>query len=393
MNILLVGEYSRLHNSLKEGLEALGHRVTLVAAGDDFKNYPVDLKIDHSFHRPLLKKLKVGFYKLTSIDLGAYEIYLKIRWFSKKLRGYDVVQLINEFSLKSTPNLEIEIIKYLLKHNNKIYLLSCGIDYQCMRYMMEGKLSYSVMSPYLKDPSLKPLYKFQLHYLNDDFKKLHHFIYKNAHGVISTDIDYHLPLLGHKSYLGMIPNPINTDTIDYIPMEIKEKIKIFHGINTASIVKKGNDYFTEALNIIASKYGDQVEITTTHSLPYDEYIKTYDACHILLDQIYSFDQGYNALEAMAKGKVVFTGAEQDWLDYYGLEEDTIVINALSDVDYLVQKLSWLIERPEKIMEISKNARAFVEREHYYIDSSQKYLNIWNSHQDYIVRSTSKDKDA
>src|SRR5690606_21124989 len=162
-----------------EGLEALGHQVTLVASGDHFKNFPVDLKIDHSFHHPLLKKLKVGFYKFTSMDLGAFEIYLKVRWFSKKLRGFDVVQLINEFSLKSTPILEIEILKQLLKNNGKLYLLSCGIDHQCMSYMIDGRFKYSVMSPYLKDPSLKPFYKFQLQYLNDDFKKLHDFIYKN----------------------------------------------------------------------------------------------------------------------------------------------------------------------------------------------------------------------
>ena len=232
------------------------------------------------------------------------------------------------------------------------------------------------MSPYLKDPSLKVLYKFQLQYLNADFEKLHQFIYKKARGVIATDMDYHLPLRDHKSYLGLIPNPINTDDIQYIPMEIDRKIKIFHGINTAASIKKGNEYFTEALKIIASTYGDKVELTITHSLPYNEYIKTYNACHILLDQIYSFDQGYNALEAMAKGKVVFTGAEQEWLDYYGLEEDTVVINALPDVAYLVQKLSWLIERPEKILEISKNARAFVEKEHYYKDIAQSYLDTW-----------------
>ena len=29
----------------------------------------------------------------------------------------------------------------------------------------------------------------------------------------------------------------------------------------------------------------------------------------------------NALEAMAKGKVVFTGAEQEWLNHYDLKED------------------------------------------------------------------------
>lgn len=378
MRILLIGEYSGLHNSLKKGLESLGHDVLIIGSGDGFKNYPVDIKIDHSFHSPILKKIKVGFYKLTSFDLGAFEIYLRGRFLSKKLKGFDVVQLINEFSIKSTPRLEIKFIKHLLKHNSKLFLLSTGIDYQCMRYMMDGKLRYSVMTPYLKDPSLKSLYKYQLQYLTDDFKKLHDFIYKNVQGVIATDMDYHIPLLGHKSYLGLVPNPINTDVIEYIPMEISGKIKIFHGINTASVIRKGNDYFTEALKIIATKYGDKVEITSTHSLPYDEYIKVYDDCHILMDQIYSFDQGYNALEAMAKGKVVFTGAEQEWLDYYGVEEDTIVINALPDIDYLVQKLSWLIEHPEKIMEISKKARAFVEREHNYKDIAENYLAVWKS---------------
>ncbi|OBX27038.1 glycosyltransferase involved in cell wall biosynthesis [Gelidibacter algens] len=377
MRILLVGEYSRLHNSLKEGLEALGHDVSIIASGDGFKNYPVDIKVDHSFYHPVLKKLKVGFYKLTSIDLGAYEIYLKVRLNSKKLRGFDVVQLINEFSLKTSPDLEIKIIKHLLKHNSKLYLLSCGIDYQCMRYMMDGKFSYSVMSPYIKNPSLKPQYKFQLAYLTDAFNKLHDFIYENAQGVIATDMDYHLPLVGDKAYVGMIPNPINTDEIEYVLTEIKEKIKIFHGVNTSAITKKGNDYFTEALKIIVSKFGDQVEVTTTHSLPYEKYIKSYDDCHILMDQVYAYDQGYNALEAMAKGKVVFTGAEAEWLAYYGVEEDTIAINSLPDVNYLVQKLSWLIEHPENIVEISKRARAFVESNHDYKDIAQTYVKIWN----------------
>ena len=46
MRILLLGEYSRLHNSLKEGLVQLGHEVIIVGDGDDFKDYPVDFSID-----------------------------------------------------------------------------------------------------------------------------------------------------------------------------------------------------------------------------------------------------------------------------------------------------------------------------------------------------------
>ncbi|MBL4857897.1 MAG: glycosyltransferase, partial [Erythrobacter sp.] len=36
-----------------------------------------------------------------------------------------------------------------------------------------------------------------------------------------------------------------------------------------------------------------------------------------------------------------------------------------DAKYIAEKLEWLILNPEKITEISKHARAFVEKEHLY----------------------------
>ena len=376
MRILLVGEYSRLHNSLKEGLIALGHDVLLIGNGDGFKNYPVDIRLDHSFHGKILKKLKVGVYKLTSIDLGSWEIYLKTLLINKKLKDFDVVQLINESSIKTTPKLEIKFLKRILKQNKKLFLLSCGIDHQCMKYMMEGKFEYSIMSPYLEDKSLFEHYKFQLQYLNKNYTKLHDFIYNNSNGVIASDMDYHIPLLGNKHYLGLIPNPINIKKIEYTPLKIEGKIKIFHGVNTKAVIKKGNQYFDEALKIIKKKYGDKVEIKTTYSIPYNKYIKLYDECHILLDQIYGYDQGYNALEAMAMGKVVLTGAEKEFEKFYDLKHQ-VAVNVKPDVKQIVEVLSNLIENPEKILELSKNARGFVEEYHDYKKTANKYCEVWS----------------
>ena len=130
------------------------------------------------------------------------------------------------------------------------------------------------------------------------------------------------------------------------------------------------------MKIIKQKFPDKVEIITTKDIPYNEYIKIYDSCHILLDQVYAYDQGYNALEAMAKGKVVFTGAEQEWLDYYNLIEDTVAINALPDANKIAEKLEWLILNPTEIGEISKNARAFIEKEHDHIAIAHCYLKKW-----------------
>ena len=66
MKILLLGEYSRLHNSLKEGLVSQGHKVITVATGDYFKKYDVDYCIHSSFFSNfwLTQKSKSLFYKI-----------------------------------------------------------------------------------------------------------------------------------------------------------------------------------------------------------------------------------------------------------------------------------------------------------------------------------------
>lgn len=378
MKILLIGEYSRLHNSLKEGLIQLGHEVTLISTGDGFKDYPADIKIKSKVLKySALKVLSKLILKFTGINLHELENYYNFKATLPKLKDFDVVQLINEKVVNTSTKLEIRFLKAVLKQNKKLFLLSCGTDYSSVKYAYDKKIRYSIMTPY-HEMGLTKEYQFVLKYLSPSHYKLHSFIFNNINGVIASDIDYHLPLLNHPKYLGMIPNPINTDTIIYSPLEINEKITIFHGINKSNTIKKGGEIIDEALKIIAKKFPNKVSVKSTCNIPYEAYIKIYNDAHILMDQVYSFDQGYNALEAMAKGKVVFTGAEIEWLDYYNLKEDLVAINILPDVDFIVKKLEWLILNPQKIVEISKNARQFIEEKHNYIDAANRYLNYWNN---------------
>lgn len=376
MKILLVGEYSRLHNSLKEGLQHLGHDVFLIGHGDDFKDYPVDFKFEPFFSKGFPKLISNLVYRMFRLNLKS--LSFKRQFFKNKelFTCYDIVQLINENPFNNRPKTEISILKHIFNHNTNAFLLSCGIDYLSIKYAYHKKLKYSVLSPLFENENLKKHYKFILEKLSPSYIKLHDYVFKNINGVISSDLDYHIPHLGHNNYLGMVPNPINTKLIQYIPLSVKDNIVIFHGINTSSYIRKGNIFFDMALESIQKKYMENVTVIKTENLPYEEYIKAYDSCHILLDQVYAHDQGYNALEAMARGKVVFTGAEKEWLDYYHLSEDTVGINALPDANLIAKKLEWLIQNPEKIIEISKNARAFIEREHNYITIAQKYLDIW-----------------
>lgn len=376
MKILLVGEYSRLHNSLKEGLIALGHEVLLVSTGDAFKNYPSDVILKRKYDSGFLKKIKVGVFRLLGVDITS--VSLKNQFFKKSetFRGFDAVQLINESPFGILPKYEKEIISYLKKHNKKLFLLSCGTDYTSVKYAFEKKFQYSIFNPLFDGKvSEKELYP-ALKYISPPYKDLHNFIVNKVDGIAASDFDYAIPLEKKEKYFGLIPNPINTEILQFQPIISHEKTIIFHGINRANYFKKGNDYFEAALEKIIEKYPSKVEVITVEDVPYLEYIEKYNSAHILLDQVFAYDQGYNALEAMAKGKVVFTGAEKEFLRHFNLKENEVCINTLPDVNYLVEKLENLILNPERLKTISKNARQFIEKEHHYITIAKKYLAFW-----------------
>lgn len=375
MRILLVGEYSRLHNSLKEGLKALQHDVTIIGTGDNFKQFPVDYSIfpKYFLKSKLLVFLNKALFRVFKLDLQLAEKGIRFWFFLPKLNDYDVVQLINSNAIETYPFFSKFLLKRLFNQNKKNFLLVCGEDTPIIDYLLTDKLKYSILTPYLKDNNLKSDFRFSLKYTQQNYRDLYEFVSESVSSTIVSDLDYKIPM-PEKT---LIPNPINTDKITFETLDTTKRIVIFIGINKSSSIKKGTVFFERALAIIKEKYGDKVEIISAENIPYSKYINLYIRAHILLDQVYGYDQGYNALEAMAKGKVVYTGAETEFMSHYNLDE-RVAINALADVDYLVNELSFLIENPEEIVAIGKRARAFIEREHQYVKIAQKYLDVWNS---------------
>ena len=82
MKILLVGEFSRLHNSLKEGLQSNGHEVVILGFNDGFKNFPVDYKLTKKWDSGILKKIKILVLLLTGFDISSFLTYIQ---FSMKI--------------------------------------------------------------------------------------------------------------------------------------------------------------------------------------------------------------------------------------------------------------------------------------------------------------------
>jgi glycosyltransferase involved in cell wall biosynthesis len=379
MRILLVGEFSRLHNSLKEGLLKLGHEVVIVSNGDGFKNYPSDYS-----NRAFWCESKLGnlprqlIYRITKFDISKIERGLRFYFLLKKLKGFDRVQLINEAPIQTTSKFELHLLKNLFKQNHKFFLLCSGVDHVTLNHMLDKKERYSIMNPYFEGTKeIKEQYKWMFEFNSKTHIKIHKFLIKHLNGIIASDLDYVNPLKDNPKFLGMIPNPVNISNSNYIENPKESKIVIFLGINIGNSYSKGIHLFEEALTTIKQKYADKVEVIVTRNIPYQDYIKLIYKAHIVLDQIYAYDQGYNALEAMAKGKVVFTGAEKEFEDYYNLSEK-VAVNALPNVENLVTELSFLIENPNEIEAIGIRARAFVEKEHNYVKVAEKYLKAWEN---------------
>ncbi len=254
--------------------------------------------------------------------------------------------------------------------------MACGDDYPVIKHYLEGNERYHILTPYLEsEGELKA--DFSLKYVTAPYKKLFQFVFNNVKAVIPSDIDYKLPWEKWDKVTPVIPNPIIIPE-EYNPINLhNRKIIVFLGINTLNYVKKGYHFFEKALIKLEKQHSDKVEIRITQDLPFDEYVKHLESCDILLDTIYAYDQGYNALEAMARGKVVFTGAEKEFIEHYNIIKP-VNINALPDEESIYLKLENLILHPENIIEIGQNARKFIEKEHHYKKIAKKYIATWKS---------------
>lgn len=380
MKILLIGEYSRFHNSLKEGLQSLGHTVTIIGSGDGFKKYPVDIDISPKTSNAnwFIIKIRHALFKFLTVDIAKIETGYRFWKHRHLLKEYDVVQFINSWSIRTTIAKEKKCIRFIEKHNKQLFLSACGTDTPWVESLLnDTELPYNLLTPYRTDPNLKKAYLPTLRYIREDHKNLYSFLYDKVKAVIPTDMDYYIGLQHINKTTLLIPTPINFKKLEFSQSTIGDTIVIFHGINKTNYLKKGNDIFEKALEIIENKYASRIEIITAISLPYTEYMEAYDKAHILLDQVYSHDQGYNALEAMAKGKVVFTGAGDHFKKHYNLDK-IVAIDATPDPQQIAKALEELILHPKQIITIGKNARNFVEEYHSHTIVAKQYLNIWKA---------------
>ena len=371
MKILLMGEYSNVHATLAEGLRKLGHHITVLSNGDFWKNYPRDIDLVR----------KPG-------KLGGIMYMMKLYTIVHKLRGYDIVQLINPMFLELKAERIFPIYQYLRKHNKKVILGGFGMDYYWVSVCCKDKpLRYSDFNMGNQLRTNTDALKERKDWLGTEKGRLNQMIAEDCDGIITGLYEYwacYQPSFPQKTTF--IPFPIKPQLItsgngnsyihvenhQVIPLDIPKKVKLFIGINKSRSEYKGTDIMLKAAQAIAKKYPDKTELRIAENIPFAEYVKMMNGSDAILDQLYSYTPSMNPLEAMARGIICIGGGEPE--NYEIIHEDKLrpIINVLPNYESVYQKLEHLVLHPELVPLLKQQSIEYISKHHDYIKVAKRY---------------------
>lgn len=365
MKILLLGDYSNYHRALSLALRKLGHEVTVASDGSRWMNTVRDLDMSRPF------KNKVGGLLLWA------KLNTLLR---SRLEGYDIVQLNSPVFAALRPERLRSLFDRLLAKNGAVYLTMMGTDTFYIDFCLSGALRYTEWqigdrpSPLaLAQPD--ELQRWQSPVLTDYTR----YVYDRVQGVVCCLYEYYESCrrVVDSSRLAYAGIPIDTDSFTMAHGdEVPERVKLFLGVHRDRMVEKGTDWMLAAARRVVERYPDKCELVYVENRPYREYIELMRSSHVVLDQLYSYTPATNALLAMAQGLVVVSGAEPEYYDFIGEQENRPIVNAIPDDEKLEARLEAIVLHPERLPEQARRSREFVVKHNRDVVVARRFLDFW-----------------
>ncbi|MBR6891837.1 MAG: glycosyltransferase family 1 protein [Bacteroidaceae bacterium] len=361
MKILLVGEYSNVHATLAEGLRSLGHQVTVISNGDFWKNYPRDIDVSRPEGR-----------------LGGLRLLFRLYRLLPKMKGYDVVQLINPMFFELKAERLFYFYDYLRKHNKKVFLGAFGMDWYWVYYCSVKKpLRYSDFNFGDRVRTDEEALREQKDWIGTTKEKLNKYIAETCDGIIAGLYEYwacYHPTLPKKTTF--IPFPIRYPKDVRVSGEVPSKVRIFIGINRSRSVYKGTDIMLKAAQDVLAKYPDKMELIKAESVPFAQYQQMMNGSDAILDQLYAYTPSMNPLLAMSKGIICIGGGEPENYEIINETELRPIINVEPNYESVYKEVEQLVLHPERIPELKRQSVEYVRKHHDYLKVASQYLAYW-----------------
>lgn len=355
MKILLLGEYSNLHNTLAKGLRTLGHDVTVASNGDFWKDYPRDIDLSR----------KPG-------KTGGLELWIRTMSVLSKLRGYDIVQLINPIFIELKADRLLPIYHYLRRHNKKVVLGAFGMDYYwvdtCVR---EKPLRYSDFNIGDELRTNDEALAEREDWTATPKGRLNQMIAHDADAIVACLYEY-WACYGRSfpEKTSFIPLPIEMPAAH--PVISGDKLRLFIGINKSRNAYKGTDIMLHAAKDIVSRYPDKVELRVAESVPFAQYKEMMDGSDAILDQLYSYTPSMNSLLAMSKGIIDIGGGEPENYEILDERELRPIVNVQPTYESVYHEIERLVLNPQIVKTLRLQSREYVARHHDYIKVARQY---------------------
>ena len=362
MKILLLGEYSNVHWTLAEGLRTLGHEVCVISNGDFWKDYMRDISLVREYSR-----------------MGGIRYLFKLYSLLPKLRGYDIVQLINPMFLELKAERIAPIYRYLKKHNKKVFLGAFGMDAYWVEACTAQPFRFRYSDFNIGDKAITNSYvaEQQADWSDTLKARLNHHIANDSNGIIAGLYEYYAAYEpGHREKLTYIPFPVPGDSHAKAIYHPGRKIRFFIGIQKARSIYKGTDIMLRALERLAAEYPNECEVLKAESVPFEQYSRMIEDCDVLLDQLYGYSPAMNALLAMSKGKIVVGGAEPECYDILGEHALHPMVNVTPSEEDVYDKLEWLIKNKHLVATMQQQSIEFVTIHHNPAKVAQQYIEFW-----------------
>ena len=350
MKILLLGEYSNVHHTLCEALRRAGHEVLLISDGDGWKDYPRDVDLHRRFSGPF----------------GSLVYLCELAALLPRMRGFDVVQLINPQVLYLKPRWNRWFFDYLKRHNRVVSLGCFGDDYYVVNRMQQPDfLAYTdfVVGTEVID---HPLNRQRIRTWCDPERRA---LTQHA----ATHADCLLACL--YEYYKVYEQAGFGEKLHYLPLPIESKkekgkgknrensaVRVLLAVQKQRGAMKGTDQMEPLLVRLAKEYPDQIDLHRIESVPFEQYCQEVEEADVIVDQLYSYTPAMTALEAMRRGKVVITGGERYELEGEWYEAPVINLRPFDDEENYQKLRETLLDR-NKIARLSEDSQAYVEKYH------------------------------
>ena len=393
MKILLIGEASFLHNTLKKGLVERGHRVTTMSDGNGWHDAPRDID--------LRRNLRWGKFG------GLWVVWQLLRHLPQ-LCGNDVVQIHNYQFVPLMYRWNTLLLRFL-KLTNRCVVKGCfGDDPQIFRRQAQGVPAYSdtFWSGQLQntDQHRDRIAEVVEHGAEASWRKTTAMADALVPCLYEYWLDYNEPPYAAK--LHYIPLPmecekmvrwcdgemvkcVGNDTPSHpndsqLPTNLttspSHHLTILIGLQPKRDFMKGAMKIATFVEEVARRHPGKVQIKYVEGVPYDEYMRLLAEADVLVDQLYSYTPSMNSLAAMARGTVVIGGGEEEYYEFIG--EDTLrpIINVRPDVpdEENIATIERALFTDGTLERMAQESIQFVHKYHDYRHVAEQYEQLYRS---------------